>query len=128
MFSKLRRLFRTSPSRPRACPRLEPLEDRTLPATRVVVPLGVTPNNTTTFVTVHDAFQLNQSGLAAGDVIQIEPGSIPGALFDSTIRNLPNLTLQGDPAFTAADMPPILFRSNVTVTPARLNFTLRNLQ
>src|SRR3954449_1323900 len=86
----------------RAIPRLEPLEDRNLLATRLVVPLDVPVNNTTTFRTVHDAMQI--SGLAAGDVIQIEPGAAPGTLFNSSIKNLPNLTIQGDPLVRATDL------------------------
>src|ERR1041384_5470529 len=113
MLSSFRNLFRTrpvlgaelkrsrSPARPRTRLQLEPLEERTLLTTRFVVPVGVTPNNTTTFNSVRDAFQFSQGTLAAGDVIQIEPGSQPGPLTDGNIRNLANLTLHGNPAFTA---------------------------
>src|SRR5262245_40112700 len=77
--------------------RVEGLVARDLPATtRLVVPIEVPVNNTTTFHTA--ALALKTAGLAAGDTIQLEPGSEPGFLLDADFPNLSNITIQGNPS------------------------------
>jgi hypothetical protein len=122
-----RRNRRPAPARAR--PRLEALEDRTLPAVRFVIPLGLPADNTTTFHSAAAAFIA--PGLASGDVIQVEPGSSPGTLFNSAVNaaagTVANLSLQGDPAFPASELPEVVLGNAVTVGATRAGFTLKNL-
>jgi hypothetical protein len=111
----------------RSRPRLgcEQLEDRVVPSTRTVLPVGVTPDNINTFTTLGAA--LTTPGLRAGDVIQIEPGSAPGAVSGSQLPPVANLTVQGEPAVGAADVPAFTLSDGLTVTAPQAGFTLRNV-
>jgi hypothetical protein len=80
-------------------PRLERLEDRTLlnaTPTKFVVPIGQSPNGTTTFATLAAAI----AAATNNDVIQIEPGSAPGDI--SGTQAVPDLTIQGDVAMAGS--------------------------
>src|SRR3954454_10727622 len=97
---------RRTPSTPtprRARPRLEALEDRLALNNRFVVPAGA--DNVTTFTTLQAA--LTTPGLVAGNAIQIEPGAAPGNVTGANLiaPNVANLTIQGDPAATLANIP-----------------------
>jgi len=108
---------------PPARPRLEPLEDRTLPATRLVVPLGAAADNLTTFHSLATA--LNTPGISAGDTVVIERGSTPGNIQNSDVPAVSNLTIEGDPALGNADLPTFGVANSVTITQPR--FTLFNV-
>ena len=83
-----------------ARPGVEPLEDRTLPAVRMVVPLSQPADNVNTF---HDlTTAINAPSTVARDVIQIEPGSSPG----SAVVNKA-LLIQDDLAFGPAVSPQV---------------------
>jgi hypothetical protein len=97
---------------------VEPLEDRIALNNRFVVPVGVAIDNFATFGTLKDA--LDTTGLSTGNIIQIEPGSIPGNVADADFMQAfsgltINLTIQGDPGaglsatpqFTISDVTPI---------------------
>jgi hypothetical protein len=114
----------TRPSRRRPC--LEALEDRTLLTSHVVVPVGAAFDNVTTFNTLANA--LSGPSLAAGDFVQIEPGAAPGGIFNANLPTLANLTIQGDPAVGAAEIPAFTVNDAVTITVAQVGFTLRNVQ
>ena len=114
------------------------------PGIRYVVAPGATIDNVTAFASLHDALTLNPAGMAAGDVIQIEPGSTPGALQPGDLSSYPgnggegDLTIQGNPTDPLAQVPafqltgsetflsPIVFNNvNVQVaggSPATLTF------
>jgi len=91
---------------------------------RFVVPAGMV-DNVSKFGTLSDA--LTTSGLHAGDIIQIEPGSSPGPLETADIPLLKNLTIQGDPAFGVQSIPSFV-ADQVTIGSALQGFTLKNVQ
>jgi hypothetical protein len=109
----------------RSSPRLEILEDRTLLNNRFVVPVGVIPDNVTTFASLQAA--LTTSGLSAGDAIQIEPGSAPGNIANANLPAVANLTIQGDAGVSAAQVPAFTVTDAVTVGSSQAGFTLRNV-
>lgn len=102
------------------CPRSWP-SDRG----RFVVPYEVAADNKTTFHSITAA--LNTSGLASGDVIQIEPGSSPGSLINTQIRNVTNFTIQGDPAFAVSELPEVVLPTATTIDANRAGFTFKHL-
>ncbi|CAN5418006.1 hypothetical protein BH10PLA2_BH10PLA2_27750 [soil metagenome] len=116
---------RKSPRRSTFRPGLESLEERTLLTTRSIIPLELPSNDTTTFHSVASAMISNQ--LAAGDVIQIEPGATPGVLFGGSIPSLTNLTIQGNPALGASEYPALILANAVTIGASRAGFTFRNV-
>src|SRR5262249_35500731 len=87
----------------RSSPTLEHLEDRTLLNNRFIVPVGVLADNVATFDSLRAA--LTAPGLNGGDIVQLQPGSAPGNIANADIPNLTNLTIQGDPAVSAAEIP-----------------------
>jgi hypothetical protein len=91
---------------------------------RFVVPGMV--DNVTKFGSLHDA--LTTPGLHAGDVIQIEPNSSPGQLFNADIPALKNLTIQGNPAYDVQSIPYLSVSSYVSIEPAQQGFALKNVQ
>jgi hypothetical protein len=99
--------------RPKACPEVELLEDRTLlnaTPTKFVVAPGQTLDGSH-FATLAGAL----AAAVNNDVIQIEPGSTPGSIVNANVPALANLTIQGDvalagglagiPAFLLTDAP-----------------------
>src|SRR5262245_7637921 len=74
-------------------PSLEALEDRIVLNNRFVVPYELPADDATTFHALSRA--LTKAGLAPGDVIQIEPNSAPGAITDSNLPSVTNLTIRG---------------------------------
>jgi hypothetical protein len=104
---------------------LEALEERTLLNSRFVVPAGGDVNNVSTFATLQAA--LTTSGLVAGDVIQIEPGSAPGTITNADLPALKNLTLQGDPAVNSLSIPQFTLGDAVVVGAGQAGFTLRGV-
>jgi hypothetical protein len=104
---------------------LEALEERTLLNNRFVVPAGGDVNNVSTFATLQAA--LTTSGLVAGDVIQIEPGSAPGSITNADLPALKNLTLQGDPAVNSLSIPQFTLSDAVVVGASQAGFTLRGV-
>jgi hypothetical protein len=128
MSNILSTLHRDPHARPRPSglrPSLDVLEERSLPAVRSVVPLDVPADNTMTFHTVHTALQA--AGLASGDVVQIEAGSSPGNLFNSSIPSKTNLTIQGNPSVPLVELPHIEFGNAITISPARAGFTFQHI-
>jgi hypothetical protein len=102
-------------ARTRTRPWLEALEDRTLLATRMIVPLSQPADMVNTF---HDlTTAVNAASTVAGDNIQVEPGSTPGG---ATVNKA--LVLQGDPK----NGPPSLPAAGPLVL-ASTGITLRNL-
>lgn len=115
------------PSRPRARLQVEILEDRVLLNNRFVVPAGTTVDNVTNFATLQAA--LTTSGLASGNVIQIEPGSSPGNVSGVNLPDLP-LTIQGDPAGGRINIPQFTISdaTSLDISQAgQAGFTLKNL-
>jgi hypothetical protein len=102
---------------------VESLEERMVMNTYLVVP--TTPDNVTTFNTLQNALQ---AGLQPGDVVQIEPGSTPGSIFNGDIPQVKNLTIQGDPAYDVQSIPYFLTGSPVFIDSAQQGFTLKNLE
>jgi hypothetical protein len=88
------------PLRTQARPRVEPLEDRTLPATRMVVPMSQPADNVNTFHDLTSA--INAPTTINQDVIQIEPGSAPGS---ATVSK--TLIIRDDPSFGPASSPQV---------------------
>jgi hypothetical protein len=103
---------------------LEALEERLVMNTYFVVPGPA--DNTTTFKTLQDA--LNIPTIQNGDVIQIEPGSTPGHIFDSDIPNVKNLTIQGNPNADVQAIPYFYFDDAAVIQTARQGFTLKHLE
>jgi hypothetical protein len=91
----------------RARPHLEVLEERALLNNRFVVPLGAAIDNATTFANLQAA--LTTGGLATGNTIEIEPGSVPGTVVNANLTAAFNtsttLTIQGNPALGLAGTP-----------------------
>src|SRR5262245_49110237 len=116
------------PRRLRIRPALEPLEDRTLLNNRLVVPVGIPVDNSTTFATLQAA--LTTAGLVSGDVIQIEPGSAPGnvvnANFTTAFTSAASLTIQGDPAAGVFGTP-LFTISDATTIGAASTLNLKNV-
>jgi hypothetical protein len=83
-------------------------------------------DNVTTFGTLHDA--LTTPGLQNGDVIQIEPGSIPGTIVGGDLPAVQHLTIQGDPNSDLQAVPYFYLDSKVLITPALQGFTLKHAQ
>jgi hypothetical protein len=110
--------------RPNARLEVEALETRLVMNTYFVVPGAA--NNTTTFASLHDA--LTMPALQNGDVIQIEPGATPGHIQDSDIKNVQNLTIQGDSTADVQAIPQFFTDSPVFITSMRQGFTLKHLQ
>jgi hypothetical protein len=113
------------PARAWCRPRLEGLEERTLLNNRFVVPVGAPVDNVTTFSTLKAA--LTTPGLTAGNVIQIEPGSAPGAIVNANLPAVQSLTIQGDPAAAAANLPAITINDAVTIDASRAGFMFFNV-
>jgi hypothetical protein len=109
----------------RARPQLEALEDRTLLNNRFVVPIGVIPDNGTTFTTLQAA--LTTPGLVAGDVIQIEPGSAPGNIVNANLPALANITIQGDLLNLPATLPAFGINDGLSISAVQAGFTLRHV-
>jgi hypothetical protein len=113
-----RSLFRRQrPTAVRVQPLLESLEDRLVPTTRVVVPVGYPVDNVTDFASL--AAALHAVGTQTGDTIQIDAGSEPGnvTLADFAITGVANLTIQGDPNQVLADIPQFTISDQVGLGP-----------
>jgi hypothetical protein len=93
--------------------------------TYFVVPAGAA-NTTTTFDTLEHC--LTQANIQQGDVIQIEPGSVPGHIVDADIPNLTNLTIQGDPTSDLITIPQFFLDDHVTIDTSRQGFTFNHVQ
>ena len=91
---------------------------------RFVVPVGLAVDNATTFFTLQNA--LSTAGLAAGNTIQIEPGSTPGNV-TATSPPVANLTIAGDPTAPLSAIPEFTFSAAFTVAAARAGFALHNV-
>jgi hypothetical protein len=121
-FTRLWAGRRGGPSRPRlpvrVRPRVESLEDRTLLATRLVVPLSQPADMVNTFHDLNSA--VTQPTTVAGDTIQVEPGSTPGVAVVNK-----QLTLQGDPNAGPPSLPQVgtlmLATNNVVVQNLNLS-------
>jgi hypothetical protein len=96
------------------------LEDRTVPSSVTIVPVGVTPDNVTTFATLADALP------AAGPngLVTIDHGA---PSIDSTsfpVVNQASLTIQGQPGVFVGDLPAIALEVNADgVVLKNLNLT-----
>ncbi len=125
LFGTARRAGRRSP--PRRGPRLhlEALEDRLALNNRFVVPLDVPADNATTFHTLRQA--LTTTGLAAGDIIQIEKGSLPGNIKDADLPAVQNLTIRGNLAFPAGELPVFSNDDALGIDAAQQGLTLQNI-
>ncbi|HYV37973.1 MAG TPA: hypothetical protein VE988_19970 [Gemmataceae bacterium] len=133
LFAPILRLFRSQSKRPSGRKKdsrihlcLECLESRTLLNNRFVIPTALVPDNVTNFATLQAA--LTTAGLAAGNVIQIEPGSTPGNIVNANIPALANLTIQGDPAVAAAEVPAFGVNDAVTIAAAQAGITFQNVK
>jgi Domain of unknown function (DUF4214) len=111
--------------RHRRRPELECLEERTLLNSRFVVPAGTMIDNQTTFATLQAA--LTTSGLSAGDIIQIEPGSSPGSITNANLPALANLTIQGDPTAGLTAIPTFNITDAVTISASQAGFSLKGV-
>jgi hypothetical protein len=126
----LKRIFRRTqsartPGRRSSCRlQLEALEDRLVMNNRFVVPVAQA-DTVSKFATLHDA--LTTPGLAAGDVIQIEPGSVPGSIGNADVPQVQNLTIRGDANVTAEDLPAFTVSDTLTIQQATNNLTLDNV-
>jgi hypothetical protein len=120
---------RNRPARTSSALLVERLEDRTLLNNRFIVPPLVPVDGISTFHNIGDALLGgNGSSLHPGDIIQIEPGSTPGAL-EGGLEPVQNLTIQGDPAVDAAEIPPFdIFDTQFVVGPANNGLILKNLR
>jgi hypothetical protein len=122
----LGRFFRRSrpaAGRPRFRPQLEGLEERLVLNNRFVVPT-TQADNVANFATLQAA--LKAPGLATGDVIQIEPGSVPGFIGSADLPKVQNLTIQGDPTVNARSLPAFV-ASDLIIQQATNNLTLKNV-
>lgn len=116
---------RRRPSVPRHRPLLEPLEERVVLNNRFVVPVELPADNLTTFHSLSQA--LTTTGVASGDIIQIEPNSSPGTISDSDLPAVTNLTIRGHPAFPAAELPAFSTFTSLTIDSNQAGFTLQNV-
>ncbi len=123
--SKLVPSSRVLRSSNRLRPEFECLEERTLLTVRSVIPLETPSNNTSTFHSL--ALALIANTTVAGDIVQIEPGSSPGPVFDSQLPRVPNFTIRGNPLFSATELPTISIRSAVTIIANQAGFSLQNI-
>src|SRR5262249_37901390 len=98
-----------------ARPTLEPLEDRTLLATRLIVPLSQAVDMVNTFHDLNSA--ITAAATVAGDIIQVEPGSTPGGAMVTKA-----LTIRGDLNNGPASLPAV-----GALTLAVSNTTVQNL-
>ena len=91
--------------RPAFQPRVEALEERMVLNNRFVIPAGPTVDNVVNFATLQSA--LITPGHTPGEVIQIEPGSTPGAVTGAGLiaPGVMHLTIQGEPAATLSAVP-----------------------
>lgn len=103
-------------------PRVEVLEDRLAPATRLVVPAG-TENNTTSFATLQAA--LSTAGLGDGDVIQIEAGAAPGDVA-SNPTTVDNLTILANAALAESDIPEFTVSGDFVIATGQTGFTFQH--
>lgn len=109
------------------CPLLlEDLEKRTLLNNRFVVPVDTLIDNQTTFATLQAA--LTAPGLNANDIVQIEPGSLPGTIQNSDLPAVANLSIQGDPAAALTSIPQFNITDPVVIGASQSGFTLRGVQ
>jgi hypothetical protein len=119
LFARFRRRRRGGGARgrtdPHARPRLEPLEDRTLLATRLIVPLAQAVDMVNTFHDLNSAVMATTT--VAGDIIQVEPGSAPGG---APVTKA--LTIRGDQNNGPASLPAV-----GALTLAVSNTTVQNL-
>jgi hypothetical protein len=118
------RRSRTAASRPRCRPQLEGLEERLVMNNRFVVPVAQA-DNVSKFATLQNA--LTTPGLGAGDVIQIEPGSLPGFISNIDLPKVQNLTIRGDAHVKAEDLPAFIVSDALIIQPAANNLTLQNV-
>jgi hypothetical protein len=93
---------------------------------RFVVPLGVPADGVTNFHGLRQALQT--PGLAAGAVIQIEPGSTPGTLSAADLPAVAGLKIQGNQGVPVAEIPQITVVDTIDVQTPGVAFTLSNLQ
>jgi hypothetical protein len=108
-------------------PWLEALEERTLLATRFIVPVGIPFDGVTTFPTLEDA--LTTTPFHSGDTIQIEPGSNPGNVIpaDLTTPGVTNLTIQGDPNVALSAVPQFTLSGAADIGIAENGLTLSHI-
>jgi hypothetical protein len=105
----------------RCRPAVEALEERLVMNNRFVVPVAQA-DNVSKFGTLNAA--LTTAGLQAGDIIQIEPGTAPGSI--AALPALKNLTIQGDQAYQAANLPQFTLTADTAVDATRAGLVLRN--
>lgn len=125
LVGKNRATAATATRRRRSHLQCESLEERALMNSRFVVPLEVPADGTSHFHSLATA--LTKPGLASGDVIQIEPGSVPGGIKDSDLPGVQNLTIRGNPAFSAHELPEISTRDTLSIGSAQKGLTLDNV-
>lgn len=108
-------------------PSFEALEDRLVLNSRFVVPVSSTADNVATFHTLSAA--LTTPGLAADDVVQIEPGSAPGAIGNSDIDAIDaiNVTIRGNANTAPEDLPGITTSNAITLDAAEVGLTFSNV-
>ena len=101
------------------------LEDRLTPNSRFVVPFDLPADGVSTFYTLRAA--LSTPRLAAGDVVQVEPRSVPGNISNADLPNVASLTVRGNPEVGAAETPTVYANDRLTVSAARGGFAVRDL-
>jgi hypothetical protein len=91
---------------------------------RFVVPLAQAADNTTTFHTLSAA--LTTPGLTSGDIIQIEQDSAPGLISNADVDaiNATNVTIRGNPAFAADELPAFATGNAITLDAGEAGLTL----
>ncbi len=124
-----RLLARLFPATPVVRHRLgvEPLEDRLTPNNRFVVPLPIPADNVTTFHSLATA--LSTPGLAAGDSVQVEPFSTPGAISNAHLDaiNVANVTVRGASDFGPNELPVVRTADAISVDAQEVGLTFQNV-
>lgn len=108
-------------------PAFEALEDRIVLNNRFVIPVSSAADNVATFHTLSAA--LTTPGLAAGDFVQIEPGSAPGTIgnFDIDAMDAPNITIRGNVNTAPEDLPAFATSSAISLDAAETGLTFSNV-
>ena len=104
---------------------LEHLEERLVLNNRFVVPATTPIDNLTTFDTLQAA--LTTSGLSTNDIIQIEPGSVPGSIVNANLPELANLTIQGDATAGLTAIPQFSILDPITISTSQAGFAFEGV-
>src|SRR5207249_57031 len=93
-----------------------------------VIPPAAPADGVSTFHSLSDA--LAGSGLAAGDFIQIQHNSVPGAVSDPNLDAALSatggeLTIRGEPGFVASSLPAFTFSDAISIIES--GFALKNV-